>query len=210
MGARGFSVQSGLSSSRSVPVSTGAVCAWAWGGRGSRQQVPPSTEHPVAPDSEWEGLRLVQPPPHLGSLPPAPPPPPWAEDSQHSPWLAGRWSLGAEWLDLAPGLWGAGARGSTEFPGALSRTCSEGSIPHALTPVLGHLCFLGPILGGCCLGARWTEPLGQSCVKSGPWWRSHPRHPGHEVVMGACWAREGRQDSHVACSHGWGCPRGPR
>ena len=118
--------------------------------------------------------------------------------------------LGAEWLDPAPGLWGAGARGSAEFPGALSRTRSGGSVPHALTPALGHLCFLGLILGGCCLGAPWAEPLGRSCVKSGPWWRSRPRHPGRGVVVGACWAREGRQNSHVACSHGWGCPRGPR
>lgn len=63
--------------------------------------------------------------------------------------------LRAERLDLAPGLWGAGATGSAEFPGELSRTCSGGRVLHALSPTLRPPVFPGADLGGL---PSWGSP----------------------------------------------------
>lgn len=182
MGARGFSVQSGLSSSRSVPVSTAAVCLGP-GRRRVRTAGAPSIPW-LGTVSEWEGPPLVRPPPRLGSLPPVPPPPPWGEDSQHGPWLAGRWSPGASLHRPAPALTrlhsGGGAAGPG--PGALGRGSPRVSRVSWRTqqdtqrrerspcsyPSPGPPVFPGADLGGLLSWGSPSEPLGQSRVKSGP------------------------------------------
>lgn len=149
-------VQSGPSSSRSVPGPGVGV--------GSGQQVPPSI--PRLRDGVCvEGLPLLRPHPARGpcrlGLKLLNTAPGWWAGSRRGPphiilpQTSRGCILAAERLDLAPGLWGAGAAGSAEFPGELSRTCRGGSVLRALSPTLRPPVFPGADLGGL---PSWGSP----------------------------------------------------